>query len=198
MSLDKYKLKIKKNSDEIDDESPQYSLTYRSGSKDAAGISHEILSALIGENDVIIEINSDMSGPGINKTDPVAEFIEKTGACNLSYRMRNIQSERNRTVFGFTLDIKKKKQAREALIYIPNAVWHHPAFRNYLPLNGARYYITSERDNVAGFLEEIEKMSLFDKASVSKAVIFDLAICGQMGISSTHLSMDEIEGMLGL
>jgi hypothetical protein len=112
--------------------------------------------------------------------------------------MRNIQSERNRTVFGFTLGTRKMKLAREALIYIPNAVWNHPAFRNYLPLNGARYYITIGSDNVSGFLEEIEKMSLLDKASVFKAVIFDLAICGQMGISSTHLTMDIIKGMLGL
>ena len=197
MSLDKYKVKFKKNSNEICGDAPQYSITYKSDLKNASSISHEIISAFIGKSDVIVEINSDMSGIGPDRSNSVDGFIGKTGAFNLSYRMRNVQSEKNSSAFGFVLDLRKKKQAKEALIHIPNAVWNHPAFGSCLPLHGARYYVAKESDDFSGRLEKIECMSLSDKADVFKAVIFDLAICGQMGISSAFLTMDEIKGMLG-
>ncbi len=197
MSLDKYKIKLRKNSDEICGDAPQYSITYKSNLKNASSISHEIISAFIGKSDVIVEINSDMSGTEPDRRNPVDEFIGKTGSFDLSYRMRNIQSERNRTVFGFALGSQKKKQANEALIYIPNTVWNHPDFVSCLPLHGARYYVAKENDDISGRLEEIERMSQSDRVDEFKAVVFDLAICGQMGVSSAFLTMDEIKGMLG-
>ncbi len=198
MSFDKYKIKIKKINDKAQDIVPQYTLSYRSDLGNAGSASHEILSAFIEKNDVIIEINSDMSGLGAVRNDPVAEFMEKTGGFNLAYTMRNVPSERRRTVFGFSLDSKKKKDANEALVYIPNNIWHHPGFSSFLPVYGAKYYITNDTDDVSAELSSIVKMSEEERKSYFSVTLFDLPVCGRMGILSTHLSMEQINGMLGL
>ncbi|NLK86548.1 MAG: hypothetical protein GX279_03540 [Clostridiaceae bacterium] len=195
MSLDKYKIKIKKGSEKICGDAPQYSITYKSNLKNASSISHEILSAFIGSNDVIIEINSDMNGPEQNQNDPVAAFLDKTGTFDLAYRKKKVLSEKGKTVLGFA--IGSKKQACEALIYVPNSVWHHPDMKKCLPLYGAKYYLTDEITDAPAKLNEIAGMSEEDRVEAFGIMIFDLAIYGQMGVLTKALSMDEIKEMLG-
>lgn len=198
MSLDKYRIKFRKISDRISMGSPQYSLTYRSDPQNAAGISHGILSALIEKNDVIIEINSDMNGSKLKNYDPVADFMDKTGQFDLAYRKKLVPSEKNNSFLSFLMGSGKRKQASEALIYIPNSVWFHPVIKDCLPVYGARYYITEPTADAAAKLNETERLNEEGIAAVFRMIIFDLAVCGQMGISSMYLSMDEIKGMLGL
>jgi len=198
MSFDNYRIKFRKISDQINGDSPQYSLTYKSDLQNAGRISHEIISAFIGKNDVIIEINSDMNGSMTKKYDPVAEFLDKVSQFNLVSRHKKVLSEKPSLFLGFPLGFGKKKQASEALVYIPNSVWFHPYLKNCLPLYGAKYYITDQTPDAPAKLDEIAALNEEDIASSVRMIIFDLAACGQMGISSMHLSGDEIKGMLGL
>lgn len=198
MPLNKYKIKFRRNSDDISEGSPQYALTYRNDPRNASRTSHEIISAFVDNNDVIIEINSDMSGPAPGSADPVAAFLDKTGALGLMYRKKSVLSEKGSSIFGFSIRSGKKRYASEASIYLPNSVWFHPDLKNCLPLYGARYYITDRTADASAKLNEIAELNEEDKAGVFRVIIFDLAICGQMGISSIHLTMDEIKGMLGL
>lgn len=198
MSLEKYRMKFKKNLNKTSEGSPQYSLTYSSDTLNAGRISHEIISAFIDKNDVIIEINSDMSGPIHNQSDPVTAFLDKASTFNLAYKKKNVLSEKSSSLLGLFIGSKKRRQASEALIYIPNSVWCHPDLKSFLPLYGAKYYIANETADASAKLNEIAELNEEDKAGAFKIIIFDLAICGQMGVSSASLSMDEIKGMLGL
>lgn len=195
MLLSKYKIKLRKNPGRINEGLPRYSLTYKSDPVTAARTSHEILSAFIGGNDVVIEINTDMSGPLHDQDDPVEAFLVRTGAFGLACRKRKVLSEKDKTVLGFA--VRSKRQACEALIYIPNSVWNHPDMMDCLPLYGARYYITEETGEFSSKLDEIAMMSEEDKAQAFRMIVFDLAICGQMGVTSSSLSLEEIKGMLG-
>ena len=198
MTLENYRIKIKRNPNKIKDGSPQYSLTYNSDALNASRISHDILSVFIGENDVIIEINSDMSGPVNKQSEPVAAFLDKTAIFDLVCKKKNVLSEKSNSLLGLFVGSKKRKQASEALIYIPNNVWCNPDFKKFLPLYGAKYYITDQTVDASAKLNEIAEMNEEDKAEAFRMVIFDLAICGQMGVASAALSMDDITGMLGL
>jgi hypothetical protein len=195
MLLRKHKIKIRRNPAGSMEGGPQYTLRYRNDPVSASRISHEILSAFIGSNDVIIEINTDMSGPLRNQNDPIAAFLSSTASFDLACRKKNVLSEKYTTFLGFKTN--SKRQACEALIYIPNSVWRHPDLRECLPLYGAKYYVTDETADIPAKLDEAAGMSEEDKAGAFRVIIFDLAIYSQMGVSSALLSMDDIKGMLG-
>lgn len=195
MSLSKYRIKLRKNKGVIAEGLPQYSLTYKNDPVSAGRISHEILSAFIGSDDVIIEINSDMSGPDRRQIDPAALLIEKAEELGLASRKKKVLSEKGNAVLGFL--VRSKKQATEALIHIPNDVWNHPDLKSCLPLYGARYYITKGASDAPSMLDKMPEMSEEEKAEAFRMIVFDLAVYGQMGILSASISMEDIKRMLG-
>ncbi len=198
MLLRKHKIRIKRITDSIDDDAPQYSLSYRSSPSNVNRISHEIISAFVRNNDLIIGINSEMNGVGMGESNPVNEFLHKIKDYGLFYKIRRVQPEMHTTFFGFPVNSKKKREANEVLTYIPNSIWKHPDFSDCLPLNGANYYVIDESDNASNYLEEVGAMNTFDKANIFEAIIFDVAIWGQMGITSKHLSVKKIKEMLNV
>jgi hypothetical protein len=197
MPLDKYRIKIRKNPDGDREGLPKYSLTYRNNPAGAGRISHEILSAFIGRNDVIIEINSDMSGPKTDRVDPVEAFLDKTDRFGLVYVKKNVLSEKDTSIFGIPVMSRKRRKASEALIYIPNSVWCQPGMGNCLPIYGAKYYITDGCADARTKLDELSATDEEDRMGAFGLTVFDLAAYGQMGIYSNHLSMDDIKRMLG-
>ena len=70
MSLGKYRLKLQKNKDFQTSGGPQYTLKYSTKSDNPRHVSHAILSAMIGNDDVILLVsteffsNLNQKGPG--------------------------------------------------------------------------------------------------------------------------------------
>ncbi len=197
MSLGKYRLKLQKNKDFQTSGGPQYTLKYSTKSDNPRHVSHAILSAMIGNDDVILLVsteffsNLNQKGPG-----PVEKFIERARSHGLFLVQRSRPVEQKISFFGFQSRMKKKVEVQEVAAYVPNQVWRD-SFADILPLCGARYFVTPQTMSVSTFINHVLDMSEEEIAKTFKTRIFDLAQAGQMGISS-DLSLEEISHRLGL
>lgn len=199
MTLDNYKLKLNKNGDSSNIDIPQYSITYRTNSKKPNHASYDILSALKENNDVIIEISTDLFfDSGANKEDYVNQFLNAINSLNIKYIHRKIPSAKKPSIFGFSIESKKKVEAHEIIAYVPDGVWAEGSLRDNLPISGARYYITKEPMGDTNILNDIRNMSEEEKAGIFRLIIFDLALLGQIGINSSFLEAGELNRLLGL
>lgn len=196
MELTQYRLRLNRNRDAED--TPPYSLLYKNRSERACDVSHAILSALIGDHDVIIEVSSDLvSGTKSSGQGLVARFAEEVSAYPVTCRQREVPSGRKMALMGFSIDRSKKDKSREAAVYVPNAAWRQEGFAGVLPLYGVRYYVLREpmadmaAERVWTAIEEV-------KAELFSLILFDVASIGQIGVTPYGVGEEDLKRMLGL
>jgi len=195
-------LKIKENKIGWGLDSPRYMITYnvKSSEEENCKNSFEIISALKGSNDVLIEFNSSLlmiNGP--KSESCTSNFIKAVKTMNLNYRYRKSAPLNKRSFFAQLLN-GSSKDAHEVLVYIPDEVWKQEGFYSILPTGGLRYYISNGpvegnkilEDIFNGFMIGDEKLDFFN------LVIFDCCSMGQMGVVSSHTSFDEVKQALGI
>lgn len=198
MPLGKYSLKLKKNKNYIDQNSPQYSLSYRVKKEDPRHASHAILSALIGCNDVIIELNTDLIDNKFEKNvQSFDRFVNYIRSSKLEYSNRNIPSKKIYSIFGFNIESNKKKELQEFLVYVPNKVWSDTSFKDFLPVCGARYYITESPMASESIVSKLPEMDEKEKKETFKLIVFDYTLIGQMGLVSDKLCREDFQKLLG-
>lgn len=197
MSLDKYRLKMGKTNDK-NEGMPPYSLTYKPGARRISLVSHDVLSAMIGEHDVMIELSTDLLfGPRGKEQAYVDTFLNQVGAFSVAVRNRSVLSSRRNVLFGIAFNKKKKEMAHEVVAYIPNAVWREASFADIIPIHGARYYVVKEPVDAEAAVDGFWEMGEEEKEDTFLLRIFDIAALGQAGID-TKLEEDELKEMLGL
>ena len=196
MSLDKYKLKLKINQDKAENGSPQFTLKYKAKSDIPKHVSHSILSALFGDDDVIILLSSEFF-QDIENHSPISRIIDSARQLGLFVVERNKPKERSISLFGIQSNFKKKVDVLEAAVYVPNRVWKD-SFRDIVPLCGARYFVVQQMFSIHDFMNGIFDMTEEAIAKTFLTRIFDLPVIGQMGISSDFIDHAEIAKRLGL
>lgn len=180
--------------------SPLYSITYKVNSKRPYLPSYEILSAFVGQNDVIIELSTDML---MNVQSNVHEYAKKyldklNSAFSLEYCSRKVPSAQKPSVLGFLFQTQKKIEADELIIDIPNTIWTDERFMEMLPVHGAKYYITKEPAKDRNILNRIWCMPEEEKGDTFKFILNDYPWYGKMGISVSSLDENELRRLLGL
>lgn len=199
MALDKYKLKLKKNKGRTDENLPGYSLSYKTNALNPNPAGYAILSALAGNHDVVIELNTDMfrNMSGIGE-DAAAKFLKDAISRHLAHSCKKVRSEQMQTFFGFPTGSKRKKEAQRIAAYIPNVVWREESFQSVLPVCGAVYYFADEPMDAEAIVNDIWNMAEEEKASRFRMIVFNMAEFGQMGITTRSVGEEGLEGLLGL
>jgi len=194
------KLRENKSAGGLND--PRYMITYQSKSSGGENSknSFEIISALKGSNDILLEFNSSllMVTEG-NRETCSTNFIKAIKAMNLIYKYRKSAPLGKKSIIS-QLFSGGNKEAHELLVYIPNEVWEQEGFSSILPTGGLRYYITNGPSDGNKVLEDIFTGQLMEDEKIDffKLIIFDSSSFGQMGIVSNHLGFDEIKQLLGV
>lgn len=199
MAIGKYRIKIKKNRDTVNVDYPQYSLIYKKDTRNPNRASYDILSAFIGNGDIVMEYNSDLHIElGGKKMQYAAELLNQIHTYQLEFVHKNNPSQHRVTLFGVPLENRKKAEADEVVAYVPNHIWKEETFVDVLPACGARYYITRGALDAGSILDTLQKMSEEEKTETFKLIVFDLTSFGQMGISTKYLGLDDLNELLGI
>ncbi len=198
MDLAPYKIKLSKNKDG-NNAYCQYVLTYKKGKGHAGQAGYDILSALAGDSDLILELNTELFYGVSREPDKCAEkLLKDIQALNLEHYYRMVTSGTPLRLFGLTLERKDKKQAYQIAVHVPNRIWKEPFFRDVLPACGARYYIAREPMDARFVLDGLFDLSEEQKAAMFRRVLFHLAEQGVIGIMSAEEQENELRSLLGL
>jgi hypothetical protein len=195
-------LKIKENKLASGLDSPRYMITYKvkAPEEENRKNSFEIISALKGNNDVLIEFNSSLLILNASSSESCASnFMKAVKTMNLSYRYRKSAPLGKKSFLSQLLN-GGSKDAHEMLVYIPDELWKQEGFYSILPTGGLRYYISNGPTDENKILEDVFNGHLMgeEKIDFFNLVIFDCSAMGQMGIVSNHISFDELKETLGV
>ncbi len=206
MPIEDLKIKLIKNRNSPGMDLPLYTISYKEDLKRPYYASYQILTALIGQSGVFIELNSDLAVVAPNdRLNTVRNYKQIAGSVpGIEFRSRKIQSAQRPTILGFLFETQKKLEAEELVVFIPNSVWTGDKFMEALPINGARYYITKEPEgevtglpDVRSILEGFWNMTDEDKADMFKFILFDHPFLGRMGITACGTDEQELFELLG-
>ena len=191
----KNKMKLIKHTEGT--EGPQYSLTYKANLKNQA--SYTILSALIETRDVVMTMNTDIMF-GLDKKEKAyfEGFLERVSAKGLAYCDRKVPSAKGFAILGLPINRRKKEEAREIAVYIPNAVWRQEDFGGVLPAYGARYYVAKEPMDPDETVEQILNMTEEERADVFVMDMYDISSLGQIGLNAPGMEEEALKRILGL
>lgn len=206
MPIEDLKVKLMRNRNDPGMGLPLYTISYKADPKRPYYPSYQILTALIGQSGVFIELNSDLAVAAQNdRLDTVRNYKETVGkVTGIEFRSRRLPSAHRPTILGFQFETQKKHEAEELVVFIPNNVWSGEKFMETLPVNGARYYIAKEHGNAAmempdghSVLEGFWNMNDEDKADIFKFILFDTPFLGRMGITACNTDERELFELLG-
>jgi len=198
MDLAPYKIKLSKN--KVAGKSfHQYVLTYKTGRESAGQAGYPILSALAGDSDLILELDTELFYGVSQDPDRCAEkLLKDIRSLNLDHSSRLVASRRPVRFFGLSLERKDGKQAHQIAAYVPNRIWKEPFFRDVLPACGARYYITREPMDARTVLDGLFTLSDEQKVAMFRLILFHLAEHRIVGIMSAEDQEVELRSLLGL
>lgn len=195
--MDKYKIKVVKNNGRSG-LSPQYTVSYNANN-DAAEAGYNILSRLIGDNDVIIEFNSSMLFKANVDTEKlVMGFLEEIRNMDLEYTLRQSTVLAKVSIFSIFTGATKNIEQYEILAYVPNSVWKEKFSKINIPLYGARYYITASSEDEKALLEKMSKMTDAEKIQYFRLVCFHAGVICHLGVETNNLNESDIKALLGI
>lgn len=154
----------------------------------------ELLSKLIGDNDIVISLNSTLVNMSQHKFQPLMQqFIETIQELDLEYKSIKTPGRPTSSFLSFLLR-NKEINGQEILAYVPNDAWSN--FQNRLPYYGARYFIAKNSPIDSSILEDMLKMTDDEKLEYFKIIVYNSIYLGRMGICSKYVSLSELEDLL--
>lgn len=188
------KIKITDNSNTKLAEYANFSIAYSSRKMESSQVSYEIISALKESNDLIIELNSALINLDVQKKNSLRNnFIEGLQNLGIEFTSKKVAVQEGRTILSITLDTKKV-EGFEIYALVKHEIWLDKEFKKIIPRFGARYYLpfAHAENNLSAFLE----LSEDEKINVSKMVVFDNIVLGNMGIATKHIAINELNQLL--
>lgn len=154
----------------------------------------ELLSKLIGDNDIVISLNSTLVNMSQHKFQPLMQqFIETIQELDLEYKSIKTPGRPTSSFLSFLLR-NKEINGQEILAYVPNDAWSN--FQNRLPYYGSRYFIAKNSPIDSSILEDMLKMTDDEKLEYFKIIVYNSIYLGRMGICSKYVSLSELEDLL--
>ncbi|OPX44128.1 hypothetical protein CLHUN_19270 [Ruminiclostridium hungatei] len=188
------KLKLSNAENKYNEEISSFSLSYSGKRMENPEVSYRIISALKADASLFIELNSSLLNMDASDKKKLSEkFMEGLKQLGIEYlNKKTVESERRR-VLSISLE-GKKVEGFETYALIPGEIWCQQEFKELLPSEGLRYYLSTDdsESNLSAFadLDEEERLKL------SRMVIFDNAALGSMGINTAYLTKSEINRLL--
>lgn len=199
MPFDNKSIKVKENKSDGSLSSPRFSISLKhlTSLNENRLTSYEILSALKGDNDVLIEANSSLFNMPLPERKSYAiSFLNSVRELGLDYRYRKGVSQVSQSILAQLLR-NKNTGSHEILAYVPNKVWEMEGFYRILPLYGTRYYITKEPVESGKILDDMSRMLDSEKLEYFRLIVFDSSSLGYMGINSSSMTLSDIKQVLG-
>ena len=190
-----HKIKLIKNKEGQD--GPQYSVTYKTNPRTCPN--YAILTALAGDRDVVMIMNTDlMFGAEGKERRLFEEFLELVKDRGLSHFKQSVPSSKQFSIFGMVLNKarKTKQEAQEIAVYIPNAVWRQADFGPFLPTCGVQYYMTDTPMDGGETVARILDMPEEEKAELFSMDVYDIALLGQIGINARDMEEEDLRRVL--
>ena len=196
-------IKIKENKVPPSSNAPKFILTYGTANPkdDLGNVNLEIVSSLIKDNDIFIEVNSYLLNIGKAERESCAiGFMRYVDASGLESRYRKTKNT-DQSFFSKVLSLGKSDDwVHEIFVYVPNEAWDDFHLKRNLPECGVRYYICDGKADGKKILDDIHSYRMEDKERLDyfKLIVFDCKNFGSMGINTNKVSLADIKGMLEL
>ncbi len=158
--------------------------------------SYDVLSRLIGDSDIIIELNSTLlSLPNPRREAYALKFLQDIRALGIEYRYSKASSTASPSPLGGLFG-SKSTQAHQIIAHIPNGTWQKAEMKDALSLYGASYFIPKEKHGGSEMLEDFLKMLDEEKLHYFKLAVFDIICSNRMGIFSASHTLADMKAML--
>lgn len=198
MDLQGKLLKFKDNKIRGSLESAQYTLTYRQthDPDESARISYAILSALMAEDLILLELNSSLLYTSEKPKDElIYQCVDTVKNLGLEYRYRKVPPAGAPSFFE-KLFKGARGDAHQLIVQIPPESWKNESILSLILPCGARYYITGSPSGDANLLDAFANMTDRDKLGHFRLIVFDMSVLGHMGINSASLEPGEVKSLL--
>jgi hypothetical protein len=193
-------IKIKGNKSWRLNDIPRFSLTLKekASEEQKRNINYDVLSKLVGNSDVIIELIGSYLDLPPNKRDSYSfEFLQHIRALGVEYRCLTVSSISSALPFlGFLGN--RSAQEQNIMACIPNEVWSNTKLKSILPFHGAKYSVLKEKSNGAEVLDNLQKMLDSEKLDYFKLIAFDTMSLNSIGIYTNCYNLSDIKTMLGI
>ncbi len=202
MESQNFKYKLTETGIEANFKDPQYSISYMNNKGvENAEVSYNIISALIEDKDIILEVNTSLLIGKENKKASIAEnFLKEVQKLNLVHTTRKIKSSRSKGVMYILFAKTKEEEGQEIIVYIPNDVWKSNELYTILPQMGIRYYVVKKNadsdENAKNILDNMPLLDDQGKIDGYNMIIFDISSCCQMGIMTGEITSSKLKNCL--
>lgn len=212
-----FNIKVGENSRRPDLTMPRFYIQYGRQNTGAANRSaaYAIISRLKGQSDLLLEVNSELLNlPPADRGAAGASFLEIVERLGLDFRHRKRVIPKNARIFGVQISLgNHTTEEHDILAYLPDVVWQREDLYSCLPLYGARYYVLA-RERATALSETsglnastLDASSILDQLwqgeldiqaqlRVFQLIAFDCLNFGQMGISSSSLTLQDLKRIL--
>jgi len=188
------KVNIKENK-KVSLETPKFVLTYEQNKTEEKikQESFEIVSKLVKDNEVLIEINSELLCFNKNeREDFMQNLLRRIKEKKYNFRYKKIpQSNKNILSLDFFL---KSKDNHNILFYVSSDMWKNEII-DILPIFGVKYFIFKEKIDVNLVLDQMNNGQILGEEifDICNTIVFDCATLGQMGIYTKFFDLENIK-----
>lgn len=184
------KIKLSEN-EKVKGALSDFTISYSSKKLDKKSVSNKIISALKGDDNIFIEIDSSLMTLDENNKDYLhSRLTDAFEHMGLAFIDKKISYDKKRSFLSIPIESKKIEGYR-ICVYADNNSWNNRELADVIPEHGVRYYISGLFNDLGSFTATDEEERL-DKCSM---VIFDHVLLGSMGISSSK-SKEEVKSLL--
>ncbi|WP_024833674.1 hypothetical protein [Ruminiclostridium josui] len=184
------KLKISENK-KVKGAISDFTISYSSKKTDNKSVSNKIISALKGNENIIVEIDSSlMTLDEDKKIYLLGRLTAALENLNMNYIVNKVHYDKKRSFLSVPIE-SKKVEGLKIYILADENIWRNEQFTEMIPEYGVRYYISRGFSDLETFSKEDEE----ERSNKCSMVIFDHIMLGSMGIN-TSKSFEELKSML--
>lgn len=195
-------IKIKENKGAYGVETAKYYISYSGkGNNDVhRKKSYDIISALKGDRDVLIEMKSSLLSLEVFKREKCSiDFLKGVKDLGLSFRSRKVPAKDSGSILTKLFSFgQTPKDAYEIIAHVPGDTWNDPGFKSIIPYFGVMYYICKENSDAPKIMDDLFNGQIFDeeKFDLFKFFIYDCTDFGQMGVFTKDMEYADLERIL--
>ncbi len=184
------KLKVSENK-KVKGALSDFTISYSSKNPNNKSASKKIISALKGNENIIIEIDSSlMTLDEEKKNYLLGRLTDTLEKMSLNYIINKVHYDKKRSFLSVPIE-SKKVEGLKIYVFADDNLWGNEEFTDVIPEYGVRYYITEGFSDLETLIEEDEE----ERINKCSMVIFDYIMLGSMGIN-TSKSLAELKSML--
>ncbi|AEY65469.1 hypothetical protein [Clostridium sp. BNL1100] len=184
------KLKISENK-KVKGAISDFTISYSSKNPNNKSASNKIISALKGNENIIIEIDSSLMTLDEDKKNYLlGRLTAALERMSLNYIINKVYYDKKRSFLSVPIE-SKKVEGLEIYVFADDNIWGNEEFTDVIPEYGVRYYISGGFNDLETFTGEDEE----ERTNKCSMVIFDHIMLGSMGIN-TSKSLEELKSML--